>query len=302
MDDWRARIAGAAAERDAGSWAVARRAAEGLALAAGQGEAALRTAIEQLLQGQPSMAALRNLANAVAWATDSGDPRAAAAAAHDFVERGDTATRAIAEHAAALLHGHEARRAVTISASAAVEAALAVWRGPALVLESRPRLEGRALARRLAETGIATELAVDAATRPLLAPGDVVLLGADSVTPEGVTNKIGSAALAAAARERRLPVYALAGTEKWWPQALPEADEAARDPREVLPEPIPSIRVRNPYFEMVPFAQLTAVVTPDGPWPPRRVRAALTRWHVHPRLRQVTIPPSEAAPDSTGAP
>ena len=71
-------------------------------------------------------------------------------------------------------------------------------------------------------------LAVAAAARVVLADGDVVLLGADSVTPQGISNKSGSWALAAAAHERRLPVYALASVEKWWPEPLP-AREVSED-------------------------------------------------------------------------
>ncbi len=286
MSDWREIIAGAASDRQSGSWAIAKRAAAGLALAAGEGEPALREAIERLLAGQPAMAALWNLANAVAWAAiDAGaGAQAAADTAREFVRRGERNAQAIARHADGLLR-LEAERAVTLSASSVVEAALRRWRGPVLVLESRPRLEGRDLARRLAGDGLRVSLAVDAAARVLLDAGDVVVLGADSVTPHGVSNKIGSWALAAAARERGRPVHALAGPEKWWPLPLPDTSEADRDAREVLPDPIPGVKVRNPYFEVVPFDLLSAVITPNGPLPARQVPAALASWRIHPWLQ-----------------
>jgi translation initiation factor 2B subunit (eIF-2B alpha/beta/delta family) len=291
VSDWREIIAAATTDRDSGSWVIARRAAEGLILAAAESEVALETAIGQLLQGQPSMAAVRNLANAAAWAAGGG-AAAAGEAVRGFIARGDEATHAIAARASALLDRHHARRVVTISASSAAEEAIRRCHGPALVLESRPRLEGRALSDRLAGCGIAVTLAVDAAARVLLAEGDVVLLGADGVAPHGVSNKIGSWALAAAAHRQRLPAYALAGREKWWPQALPDAGEAERDVREVLPEPLPGVQVRNPYFEDVPLGLLAGVVTPEGLVSSRQVRAALTRWRIHPWVSQVLSPES----------
>ncbi len=291
---WRAIIAAAAGDRDSGSWAIARRAAGGLSLAAAQGEAALREAIGQLLAGQPAMAALWNLANAVAWAWAESDGaaerrvEAVEQAARDYVARGDEAAGAISAQAAALLRAHGARRVVTLSWSSVVAGALSAWGGPALVLESRPRCEGRSLARALAAQGAGVTLAVDAAARVLLEHGDTILLGADAISPSGISNKIGSWMLAAGARDCRLPVYILAGSEKWWPWPLPEAaGEAQRDEREVLPEPVPGVAVRNPYFETVPFSLVTAVVTPEGPCAPRRVRARLARWRIHPWLRQI---------------
>ncbi len=128
---WQATIARASADRDSGSWSITTLSAEGLAAAAVEGEPALRAAIALLLAGQPSMAALRNLANTTAWAW-TGAPRgaggagharaeggaaAAARAARAFVERGDAAARAAAACAADVLRQEQARRAVTISAS-----------------------------------------------------------------------------------------------------------------------------------------------------------------------------------------
>jgi translation initiation factor 2B subunit (eIF-2B alpha/beta/delta family) len=280
MTDWRTSLAAVSADHDAGSWAITRRAAPALAQAAIAGPAVLRAAIDQLLAGQPSMAAPRNLANTAAWAVEQdADP---AAAIQSFIARGKASMPALARQTTTLLG--PAHRAVTLSASAAVERALLAWRGPVLVLESRPRGEGRALAGRLAAAGLPVSLAVDAAGRALLEAGDVVLLGADSVTPAGVSNKVGSWLLAAGAAECGLACYALAGREKWWPTPLPDAGEAARDPREVLAEPVAGLTVRNPYFEPVALERLTAIVTADGPLAPATVLAALDTWSVHPWL------------------
>src|ERR671932_1797105 len=107
--NWRTLVGDAAQDRDSGSWAIAKRAAVALALAAAEGDATLREAIRQLLAGQPSLAAVHNLANVVAWAA-SGGCDVAAHEAQAFVERGNAGARAMAAQAIALLDQHGARR------------------------------------------------------------------------------------------------------------------------------------------------------------------------------------------------
>ncbi len=132
--------------------------------------------------------------------------------------------------------------------------------------ESRPKLEGRDLARRLAADGIAVELFTDAAITLALDAADAVLVGADAVTPEFLINKVGTAGLCAMASVRGVPVYALAGREK----AL-SATEAARlqhpdaAASEVWNAPPAGVRVRNAYFERVPVSLVAMIVSDAGP-------------------------------------
>jgi hypothetical protein len=53
----------------------------------------------------------------------------------------------------------------------------------------------------------------------------------------------------------------------------------------VLPEPIEGLRVRNPYFEIVPLGLLRGVVTSEAVASTRQVRAALAHWRIHPWLQ-----------------
>ena len=41
-----------------------------------------------------------------------------------------------------------------------------------------------------------------------------------------------------------------------------------RDSAEVLAAPIPGVAVRNPAFDVTPYALITAIVTEDGVWNP----------------------------------
>jgi hypothetical protein len=52
------------------------------------------------------------------------------------------------------------------------------------------------------------------------------------------------------------------------------------------------VQVRNPYFEDVPLGLLAGVVTPEGLVSSRQVRAALTRWRIHPWLSRTPGPKS----------
>jgi translation initiation factor 2B subunit (eIF-2B alpha/beta/delta family) len=57
----------------------------------------------------------------------------------------------------------------------------------------------------------------DAALYSALADIDIVVVGADAVTPETVVNKVGTALVALAARERRKPIWVLCGSAKFAP-------------------------------------------------------------------------------------
>jgi translation initiation factor 2B subunit (eIF-2B alpha/beta/delta family) len=133
-----------------------------------------------------------------------------------------------------------------------------------LIGEGRPLLEGREMAAVLGAAGIPTWLVVDAAL-PLLAAGaSQVWLGADAVTDRGVLNKIGSYALALAARERSIPVYVLAERRKFLP-APTRALKIREMPREEVWEETPAgVQARNVYFELIPAELIRGVVVEDG--------------------------------------
>ncbi len=138
----------------------------------------------------------------------------------------------------------------------------------ALIGEGRPLLEGRAMAAELAGAGIPVWLVTDAALPLLLSQARMVWLGADAVTDAGVLNKIGSFAVALAAREHSVPVYALAPRRKF----LSARNRALRivemPPAEVWDAPAPGVEPRNVYFESVPLPLLRGVVVEDGVLPP----------------------------------
>lgn len=247
----------------------------------------------RILDAQPAMAPLVALGSrtldAVGDAASLEDARRAAAhEAEAFREALERGTKAAGKAAARELPRQGV--VLTLSSSSTVRAALLQRAGgtglEVVCLESRPMSEGRTLAEALAVAGIPTVYAVDAAAYSLIDEVDVVLMGADSVGDRGIVNKIGSAALARLAMEKDVPVMVAVDATKLLPPGFPQAVEDSRPAREVWRAP-GGIRVWNRYFEVVPRAWVSAIVTGDGARSPeemdrerRRLRAPeeLRRW------------------------
>jgi translation initiation factor 2B subunit (eIF-2B alpha/beta/delta family) len=70
------------------------------------------------------------------------------------------------------------------------------------------------MAQRLAAAGLHVTVITDAQAGAFVEEADLVLLGADAVTPAGVVNKVGSKLLALAAKAAGVPVVAVTDSLK----------------------------------------------------------------------------------------
>jgi translation initiation factor 2B subunit (eIF-2B alpha/beta/delta family) len=224
---------------------------------------------------RPSMAALANTVAriwAAAVAADMpGNPGARLASLHAAALQHEAAwseaARAIGAVAGPLLHGTlylHSRSGTVEQVLLGLDAAPEGQPRHAIVSESRPGGEGVVLARVLAAAGWTITLVADAACGLLVPQAGAVLLGADSVRADGsLVNKIGSHPLALSARAAGVPVYVLCETLK-----IAAADFSLHmeemDPRELLPDAVPGITPRNPYFDHTPAELISAVVTEAG--------------------------------------
>ena len=274
-----------AEDRSSGSTDVARSFLEELARWAGMDRSpdadTFRTALLLWLRrgqaSQPSMALFHQLAARALDVTATGltrgdslpDLRRHLMASCD-AERSDldAVQTGVARTAAELVTAKDGWIA-TLSASGMVRDALLEVRrrnlAPhALVGEGRPRREGRALATALGQAGIPVWLVVDAALPMLVSHAKAVWIGADAVTDRGVINKVGSYALALAAREHSVPVYALAGRRKFIPASTPALQILEMPGSEVWDEPAHDVKPRNVYYELVPLELLRGVVVEDA--------------------------------------
>lgn len=131
--------------------------------------------------------------------------------------------------------------------------------------ESRPALEGRRLASRLASAGIAVTFFSDAAIGHALGAADAVLVGADAISPEWVLNKSGTRMLVAAAGQQGVGAYVVATRDKFVGHGI-AARLVPREgaPAEIWETPPPGVIVRNPYFETTPLEMFAGLITDLG--------------------------------------
>ncbi len=252
-----------------GAPAIGVAAAYGYALAAERGED-LDDAYELLASARPTAINLR-------WALDEmrdePTPDRARAIHEAEVER----CRRMAAHAADLiapgssvLTHCNAGGLATGGYGTALGAVRAAWERGLVehvwVGETRPLLQGaRLTAWELDALGIPFSVIVDGAAASLMRAGDVdcVLTGADRIAANGDTaNKVGTYALAVAARHHGIPLYVIAPTSTLDSSTATGADIPIeeRDPAEVSG----SFPARNPAFDVTPADLIAAIVTEEG--------------------------------------
>jgi translation initiation factor 2B subunit (eIF-2B alpha/beta/delta family) len=236
-------------------------------------QVSIREASIALAKAQPDMSSLLRLASAAlsaarAEVTGRDALEAAAGAACRFVESATNSAHAAAMHAVSLIG--EGSKILTHSRSSTVlEALLEARRAgkqfKVIATESRPMLEGRKSAHELSSDGIHVTMIADAAASLFIESVDLILVGADRITPEHIVNKVGTKMIALAARERGVPIYAVCETSKFVAaDYLADVIRDQRDPRELWPDAPEGIAVSNSYFEPTPLAFFNGVITERG--------------------------------------
>jgi methylthioribose-1-phosphate isomerase len=137
--------------------------------------------------------------------------------------------------------------------------------------ETRPLLQGRRLtAWELSRAGIPVTLLVDGAAAAVLGrkEADLVIVGADRVVANGDTaNKIGTYAVALAAREAGVPFYVAAPVSTFDLNIATGAGIPVeeRSPEEVLEPGLPEgVSAVNPAFDVTPARFITGWITDRG--------------------------------------
>ena len=143
------------------------------------------------------------------------------------------------------------------------------------VSETRPLLQGsRLTAWELARAGIPVTVLTDGMVASLMRSGriDCCIVGADRIAANGdVANKIGTYAVAVAARHHDIPFYVAAPTSTFDPDTATgddiEIEQRNRDEvgRSALGETVPAdAQVYNPAFDVTPAALITAIISDRG--------------------------------------
>ena len=199
-----------------------------------------RSCADALAVARPSMAAIGNLVGhcmaTFAW-TDEDFRCRAIAHCDEILASADRALHETVEGARRRLGALPSGSVIlTHSASSTVRAAVEGLSVELAVTASEPGGEGRRLA---TELGIPCIEDGDAVAR--VADFDALVVGADAVGSRCFVNKVGTLALASAARSAGTPVFVVAESYKWVSQGPLIVDEAA--------------------FETVPSRLVTAFLT-----------------------------------------
>lgn len=220
-----------------------------------------------LISAQPAMASIFNLVNNLLIKIQEGE-EVAALNISDFLETLERHAAETAQRGASLIQ--DGCTIATHSLSSVVSAAITAAhqegkRVLVLCSESRPVCEGRGLAQRLVEEGVQVRLVVDSALPSILDRAQMVMVGADAITGDGVINKVGTYGLALAANQVGIPFFVLSPTEKVLPaQVSAIFKEEPKAPEEVWDFSHPNLEVLNLYFDITPVRYITALVCEKG--------------------------------------
>lgn len=228
-----------------------------------------------LVAAQPSMASLFNLVNSVLLAVEplrqqsSADilQKATREAVSRFTQSSEAALQAIAQHGQGLITPHGA--VLTHSSSTTVVGILrqAVRQGKAfraIATESRPYCEGRELGRNLGQQGIQTRLILDAAIPQYVKQADVILVGVDRISEETFVNKVGTLAIAMAAKNYQVPLYVACETSKFLPASVAPLGDVLSDSEQHEEEEWQNVQLVYSFFEEIPNNTLAGIITEEG--------------------------------------
>lgn len=157
------------------------------------------------------------------------------------------------------------RKVITISRSGTVLGILKLWHQKnkklkVVVCESRPKFEGRLMAKELAAKGIKVELITDAMMGLYVPKVEAVIVGADIVLKNGnVVNKVGSKSLALLCREYKKPFYVVTSQLKHSKRKIFKAMK--ENPTEIWDKKVKNLSASNIYFEEIEKKLITKIFT-----------------------------------------
>lgn len=232
----------------------------------------LRGRAAALAAARPSMAPLRNLMTRWAATLDGlpQDPyqaaRRVADAAEDLADLSREAVREAAARLASLVEPGSVVMTHSLSSTVVELFRQLRHRGvTAIITESRPLLEGHALAAKLDELAIETVLITDAQMGLSVRDASLVVVGADSVLADGsVVNKAGTYLLALAARDAGVPFYVCCESFKRCPPDMLVPPLDSMDTSELGAPRLPHVTAANIYFDLTPATLISACFTENG--------------------------------------
>lgn len=151
--------------------------------------------------------------------------------------------------------------------------------------ESRPKNEGVTLAKNLAKSNVSVSLMTDAGLFSHLENVKTILIGADSITKNGVVNKIGTKSLILLANHYDLNIYCLCSSHKQLPYHYHLRKESKKPSTDILDKKQEKINVINYYFDTTPLDLFTGIITEDGFFSYNEINDQLHKKTIHSLLK-----------------
>lgn len=233
-------------------------------------EQLFRRAVKRLTQGQPSMAPVLNCLNAVclAWerCADNWEMFKTELEHLDLVRTAQVQTLEEQIEKLPRVDGN----LLTFSNSSTTAQTIischnAGWNMHVFCGEGRPVMEGVLQAKKLHRAGVPVTLLTDAALMSRITEVQAVWVGGDSLSYEGLVNKVGSKALAMLAKRQSIPFISMMGLDKLLSSDLyPFLKFLPQNPREVTADDADDLVIINEYYERIPLDMVDYIFTQDG--------------------------------------
>ncbi len=128
-----------------------------------------------------------------------------------------------------------------------------------ILSEGRPYYEGRLMAEKLLEMGYKVEFTYDAYLPAMVQEAEMVFIGSDAITSQGVVNRAGSFSLALAAKQFKKPFFVIGHTSKVLYGHLNSYFSLYRENGDRLNAPKGS-KPRGSIFDVTPWKVVSAVI------------------------------------------
>lgn len=228
---------------------------------------------DRIARCRPSMAPVHNMAwlwrDRVVPLRDSDTDnlrREAAEIAMGLIRASEQATREAAKQAQNVISSHQTLFTHSFSSTVLETFKLARLRGvQAIISEGRPQCEGYKLAQQLSAWSIPVTLITDAQSGYFVNNAHLVMVGADSLLPDGsVINKAGTYLLALAAQAQRIPFFVCCESFKQRRDVTTPAELEEMEPDALGAPSVEGVQIRNVYFDITPSHLVTAWIDEHG--------------------------------------
>lgn len=248
-----------------------------------------RDVLREIISVHCSMAGLVNLTDRILRAADEGE-NMTELLEREKQKRASDLSKLVGNAVEKTL---SASRIVTISNSSTIIEILTAshQKGAAkeiVISEARPAMEGRLAARELASKGLKVTMVADGALPQETKWADIVLVGADSVTDQGVVNKIGTLGVVSAAGETGVPSISAFNIDKLIASGYSPFTRVPHPPVELM-EPERGIDVLNYYFDETPLELFTSFMTEEGELESSDVLERIGQKELHPELTEILV-------------